>query len=308
MTPPSLRSLLVPVALMALFTTTAAQTYNAAYTVGSYISYYSSGTTLWDGITNPGDDQAQDIPIGFTFQYYGVSHTTLRVATNGYVTFPPASGTSFQNTAFPDVMVPNPVISPWWDDLRVADYGAVDRILWWYDGFLPGSRRLVVEWNSVSAYPNDASNYVFLNFQVQLLEDGNRIQFHYGGSGSVGSPVALSASTGIEDHTGTSGLTYSPASPGLTLAQFPVVGSIITFTPVLCGDCNQDGVTSILDALVAAQNQVGLYTLIDPGFFLCNVHGTLGGMGTPSAAVTILDALAIAQFSSGLLGSLSCSP
>ena len=140
----------------------------------------------------------------------------------------------------------------------MADHGATDRILWWYNRLVPGSRHLVVEWRSLSQFGDDPFNHVYVSFQVHLLEDGDRFQFQHGPSGSVGIPAALSASTGFENETGMAGLEYFLASPGLTLAQFPAFGTTITFTPVLCGDCNQNGVTSILDALAIAQSSSGL--------------------------------------------------
>jgi hypothetical protein len=72
----------------------------------------------------------------------------------------------------------------------------------------------------------------------------------------------------------------------------------------LCGDCNQDGSVTILDALHAAQADVGLVTLAPPAFSSCNVTGVLEP--APGAAVTVLDALAIASVVSGLPTLLVC--
>jgi hypothetical protein len=72
----------------------------------------------------------------------------------------------------------------------------------------------------------------------------------------------------------------------------------------LCGDCNQDGQVTILDALGAAQSSAGIITLGPVQFSNCNVTGLLEP--DPSATVDILDALTIAQVAAGLGVSLTC--
>jgi hypothetical protein len=72
----------------------------------------------------------------------------------------------------------------------------------------------------------------------------------------------------------------------------------------LCGDCNQDGVVSILDALVGAQHAAGLVVLAGMPFTACNVIGLLEP--DPGALVDILDALTIAQSAAGLPATLTC--
>jgi hypothetical protein len=72
----------------------------------------------------------------------------------------------------------------------------------------------------------------------------------------------------------------------------------------LCGDCNGDGVVSIVDALTAAQHAAGLSLLSGTAFSSCNVLGLLEP--DPGAEVNILDALALAQSVAGLGVVLSC--
>ena len=72
----------------------------------------------------------------------------------------------------------------------------------------------------------------------------------------------------------------------------------------LCGDCTQNGVVDVLDALVAAQHSAGLLTLTGVGFSNCNVLGPLEP--DPAAGVSVLDALAIARFVVGLPITLAC--
>ena len=66
----------------------------------------------------------------------------------------------------------------------------------------------------------------------------------------------------------------------------------------LCGDCNGDGIVSILDALMGARHAVTLVVLTGIQFASCDVE--------QDGDVDILDALAIAQVSTGLSVTLTC--
>ena len=72
----------------------------------------------------------------------------------------------------------------------------------------------------------------------------------------------------------------------------------------LCGDCNTDGVVDVLDALLAAQAEVGVALLTPTQFANCNVEGALEP--DPGAEVTVLDALRLAQFAVGSPVPLDC--
>jgi len=77
-----------------------------------------------------------------------------------------------------------------------------------------------------------------------------------------------------------------------------------TCAPTTCGDCNGDGLVTILDALVAAQHAAGLTMLTGLDFTNCNVIGLVEP--DPGAMVDILDALTIAQSAAGLAVTLMC--
>jgi hypothetical protein len=72
----------------------------------------------------------------------------------------------------------------------------------------------------------------------------------------------------------------------------------------LCGDCNQDGGVTVLDALLAAQHGVAIITLAGEAFSNCNVTGAVEP--DPGPVVDVLDALTIAQEAAGLAPPLSC--
>jgi hypothetical protein len=61
-------------------------------------------------------------PIGFSFPFYGQLFSSVRVCTNGWLSFT-NSGTTFTNTALPngDPATPENLIAPLWDDLNFAN-------------------------------------------------------------------------------------------------------------------------------------------------------------------------------------------
>ena len=71
-----------------------------------------------------------------------------------------------------------------------------------------------------------------------------------------------------------------------------------TATAQVCGDCNEDGLVNIVDALTGAQHSVGSFSLMGQAFANCDVNS--------SGAVDIVDALVIAQFSTGLPAVPNC--
>jgi hypothetical protein len=105
------------------------------------------------------------------------------------------------------------------------------------------------------------------------------------------------------------GVTPLAGSPTLDRSRFPAQNTMICFEPPrpACGDCNGDATVSILDALAAAQHAVGVTTLSGSRYSACNVAGTPGGEGVPGTTVDVLDALNVARFSAGILGSLFCT-
>jgi len=307
-----------------VFRPTASTNYPMELHSDTYSALGGTATVLFDGLTAPHpvtgwDDEFADIPIGFNFTYFGSVLTQMRVSTNGYLTTIAGDGTDPVNREIPDPGSPNPVIAPWWDDLKVSQIGRTDQILYELQ-VAPGARRRVVEWSSVSHRLDTDAVYRYLNFQVHLLEADNSIEFHYGPVGQVGAVMDFTASVGIEDHTGMVGVQSYRMAPNLELFDFPASGTILRFFPPagscgggvlpigLCGDCNGDSTVDVLDSLVAARAAAGIMVPPEPRWAACNVAGTLGGPATPGAALDIMDALLIAQRAAGLLAALSCAP
>jgi hypothetical protein len=93
------------------------------------------------------DDSHVEIPIGFAFEFFGEPHETLRVSSNGYLTFG-LQGWSYANQQLPNTAQPNDLIAPYWDDLNPRRDGSIYYLL---EGETP-NRRLTVEWNGVAYY------------------------------------------------------------------------------------------------------------------------------------------------------------
>ena len=80
----------------------------------------------------------------------------------------------------------------------------------------------------------------------------------------------------------------------------------VSGTSFQCGDCDGNGFVNILDALIASRYAVGLAALDEPYFSACNVVGTLGNKYLPSAQVSSIDAMRIAQFTVGKIRNIDC--
>jgi len=164
-----------------------------------------SGTTLPaadDGNTGPYD-------LGFTFNFYGVDYTTVRVCTNGFLSFTSASD-AYTNQHIPQSGEPNALLAPFWDDLNPSAGGAV------YMMQLESPRRFIVEWEAVPHYNNSGSPETF---QVILYPDG-RFLYQYQ---QLGDPT--SCTVGCENAEGTDGqeVVYNSAylHNGLALEFLP---------------------------------------------------------------------------------------
>jgi hypothetical protein len=173
---------------------------------------------------------AQNIPIGFPFQFYGEYHATVNISTEGFLTFDTKNYTT--NYSIPDsyYLRPDDAIYAYWDNLYVyASYGSSIKYV---TTGSPGSRIFAVKYDNVrSAY----SSSTFFTFQVLFYEGSNNIKIQYQNieTGTYG--FGYSATIGIENADGTVGIQYSyngqrPVYNGLAVC-FTVVGAPPTPTP-----------------------------------------------------------------------------
>ncbi|UCD11299.1 MAG: S8 family serine peptidase [Nitrospinaceae bacterium] len=160
-------------------------------------------------IDSTNDDIVTDvIPIGFDFQFYGVSYNEVTVSTDGNLGFGGAYIVPFNQS------LPNgnslALIAPFWDDLMGGFWGFPTDGVWYRQEGTAPNRRLIVQWNDVTQWPGlgDAT------FQVILYETTNEIKFQYQDVqfeptfGST-SDNGASATVGLQNQDGTIATQYS---------------------------------------------------------------------------------------------------
>ncbi|MEW6152470.1 MAG: Ig-like domain-containing protein [Actinomycetota bacterium] len=153
-----------------------------------------------------GLDVTTTIDLPFPFSFYGTSYTRAHVSSKGTVNFVQPS-VVWTNRPIPDTPLPNGAVYAFWDDLWVdgsasVRTGAV--------GTEP-HRRFVVEWRNVRFYSSPSLRF---DFEVVLDQSGG-ILYQYRGLFDDNTVRGGSATIGIENATGTDGLSYSHDAPVL---------------------------------------------------------------------------------------------
>ncbi|MEO0131325.1 MAG: choice-of-anchor J domain-containing protein [candidate division WOR-3 bacterium] len=153
-----------------------------------------------DGLQLPTGDAmvAGPISIGFPFNFYGELKEEFWYSTNGFITFDEIALSHNTNTVIPNGNFPNSVLAPFWDDLYTYE-ARYKRI-----GTFP-NRNLVVQWKAC-AYRQGAFQDTVI-FQIILHENGEII-YQYKTINNQLIARGESATVGIEDPTGSTGLLY----------------------------------------------------------------------------------------------------
>jgi hypothetical protein len=207
---------------------------------GAFEDISGTGTqiTIWIGSV---DDGYASIPIGFTFPFYSNSYTDAFVGTNGFITFG-AGSTTFTNVCLPATTAPNNGVYPLWDDyhLHASHTGRV-----FYETRM-SPNRLIVQWDLVGHYNGGGVPIDQSTFEGVLFESGG-IEYRYGtitpvpacGAGGAG------ASVGIENSTGTMGLSYDNTLLGTGGTSLEV--QAVSPCPSCTADFNRDGTVNSQD-------------------------------------------------------------
>ncbi|MBI5060136.1 carboxypeptidase regulatory-like domain-containing protein [candidate division KSB1 bacterium] len=161
---------------------------------GSVVLPWAEGSYEWTEInatgTNTGltgDDQnLGPFNIGFPFTFYGNTYNSVRVCSNGWISFTDISAI-YVNTPIPNPAQPNNAIYGIWDDLFLPTGGAV----YYYSDIALG--QFIVEWDHVPHIDGAGS----FTFQIVLNSDGG-IQINYNEVDH-----ATTWTTGVENLTGT---------------------------------------------------------------------------------------------------------
>ena len=112
------------------------------------------------------DDQEAAVALPFAFSYYGAPRTSMRVSTNGYLTFGGDSGVARDNTFLEFDESPRDSIFPLWDDLVPDQQSSIKTGL----TTVSGKQVFVVEWRDMTFFGPVGLGHV--SFQAQLFEGG----------------------------------------------------------------------------------------------------------------------------------------
>jgi hypothetical protein len=110
-----------------------------------------------------GYEEVSDLPLPFTFRYYGQDYDTIAVCSNGDVGMGGAPVWEWQprNTTIPSPLGPDAMIAPFWDNLFPDDPDSLGGTGEVYTKDM-GDGRFVVEWSRVgTAYENGGNTQTF---------------------------------------------------------------------------------------------------------------------------------------------------
>jgi len=117
--------------------------YTVARSTEPFVALPLQGGTASTIMGNVDDVQAR-IPVGFDFQFFDRTYSSVTVSSNGYLTFEPgSSGTARATRTFPDTANPTDILAVWLGD---AQCPGADAIRSQTIGSAP-NRRFVIEWN-----------------------------------------------------------------------------------------------------------------------------------------------------------------
>lgn len=221
--------------------------------VYNWIDISLTGTPLPAG----GSNFSWPTPIDFAFNFYGEPKTHFCYSTKGFISFDTLLYSYGINRQIPYTDLPNNIVAPFWDDLytnngRHQSFG------------IPPNRYKIIQWNSVF---NTAFQDTVI-FQIILYENGD-IVFQYNRCDNrYNLGQGQSATVGIEDGTGTSGLQY--LYNGTPQGNLLSAGRAIRFFRS-CHDVTPDSILT---------SQVGLEDTVIPKVLVENVGTTTESFST----------------------------
>lgn len=151
--------------------------------------------------------------LPFAWKFYGKPVTGFYISNNGYITFDKnAKKSKPNNIAVPDTNAPKNAIFALWDNLQVINTNANSSFLihkWTY-GAAP-NRVQVIHWYNLRHKNNQADADAGYFFAIRIFESGQK-SFDIVHDRKVNSNGTTSATVGIQDSTGTTGM-MMPTSP-----------------------------------------------------------------------------------------------
>ncbi len=159
------------------------------------------GTIVYEGYYD--DRSWGPLNIGFNFTFYGNTYNRFYVTSNGLVMFGSGSN-DYTEDPIPSTSSPNNFIAAFWDDIVINSSG---KILYTTIGASP-NRKCIIQWTNMGFY---ASTVLMGTFSVILYEGSNNIRIQYRSiiDNTSERSHGSSASIGIENSNGTSGIRYA---------------------------------------------------------------------------------------------------
>jgi hypothetical protein len=213
------------------------------------ISTTGTELTTWVAASTFGakDEGYAEFNPGFAFKYYGQQYNTLYVGSNGFISVTPFTGSTFTNATMPGSPAPNGIMAAMWDDLDGTNGGKV-----FYKNY-PG--KTIIQYKNWQKYAASTSD---LNFQVILFSSGKILYQYQTMTGTLNS-----ATIGIENQTGTVGLTVVHNASYIAnnqALQFQAEPDWITATN-LSGMLYNGNASAVRLALSTVEIPLGNYTM-----------------------------------------------
>ncbi len=205
----------------------AAPTYAVSPLVpGPFTSIVGSLTAVLIHGAGVDDSLSLATPLPIPFSYFGTARASFRVDSNGPVSFGGVTASDFTNDGIPAAATPNDYVAAWWDDNHT---GAVGSVL--YD--VDGAGNLVIEWNSIQHFPNNASGEN-ATFQVVLHSSADffnpdAVEFRYDGATFAVGADLWTATVGVESVGALVGVDPTLLSPAN--AVFPATNFMLSPAP-----------------------------------------------------------------------------
>ncbi|HCV44004.1 MAG TPA: hypothetical protein DGH68_11010, partial [Bacteroidetes bacterium] len=156
-------------------------------------------------VTGIGSDFTATVPLPFTFRYYGVDYTEVRLSSDGWIALGAGTQTLPANYPLPHNDAVNSMVAGFWMDLFAAS-GETGKLLYYSPPLV--AQQFIIEWYNVS---HRASTTKKETFQIVLFNpstyptptgDGEILMLY------KDTDDPLENTVGLENHTQTVGLQY----------------------------------------------------------------------------------------------------
>ena len=124
-----------------------------------------------------GDDDNRTITLPFGFEFYGQSYGSLRVHSNGGITFGGTEELSANHTCPVDDR-PDRTVLAYWMDLDPSAASGFEGIYVDTKGSEP-NRVFLIEWFQIERFVSGSNDTNHATFEIKLFEADHHIEFHY---------------------------------------------------------------------------------------------------------------------------------